>query len=212
MKKISQHLREERLAQKYTLEEVERNTKIKLVYLRAIEDGKFTDLPSKTYAQGFVKNYAKFLGIPAEKAIPLFRREYEAQQREEFMPRFRKTQDKIGKRKVLNIKYGVFGVLALIIVGFLIFQLSSFFQGPQLEIEQPQEGDRLVGNIIRVEGTTDPSATVLVNEEEAYVGLDGKFEKSIYLFEGARTINVEAINRFENSSKKEVSVTVVREE
>lgn len=212
MKKISQTLREERLAKNYTLEEVERNTKIKLAYLQAIERGEFSHLPSKAYAQGFVKNYAKFLGIAEEKAIPLFRREYEAQQKEDFMPRFRKTQDKIGRRRVFNLKFAAIACIVLLIIGFMLFQFSSFFMGPPLEIQNPQEGVEVVGNVVRVEGTTDPAATVTVNGEEAFVGLDGKFEKSLYQFEGRRTITVEAKNRFNNSTTDTVDIKVVREE
>lgn len=212
MKKISQTLKDERHARHLTLEEVEKSTKIKLVYLRAIEAGNFTRLPSKSYALGFVKNYAKFLDIPEEKAIPLFRREYELGQREEFMPRFRKTQDKIGKRKIFNIKFAVVAVILLIIVGFMVFQFSSFFIGPKLSIEKPTEGQEIVGNVIQLEGTTDPAATVTVNDEEAYVGIDGKFQKTIYEFEGKRKITVTAKNRFDKSTTQEVNITVKREE
>ncbi len=212
MKKISQTLKHERLARHLTLEEVEKSTKIKLAYLRAIEAGNFTRLPSKSYALGFVKNYAKFLDIPEEKTVPLFRREYELGQREEFMPRFRKTQDKIGKRRIFNLRFAVALVVLLTVVGFMIFQFSSFFTGPKLEITKPQEGQEIVGNVIQLEGYTDPSATVTVNNEEAYVGLDGKFQKTIYEFEGKRKITVISKNRFDNSTTKEVNIVVKREE
>lgn len=212
MKKISQTLKNERLARHLTLEEVEKSTKIKLVYLRAIEAGNFTSLPSKSYALGFVKNYAKFLDIPEEKTVPLFRREYELGQREEFMPRFRKTQDKIGKRRIFNIRFAVAAAVLLVIVAFMIFQFSSFFLGPKLEISAPREGEEIIGNVIQLEGHTDPSATVTVNDEEAYVGLDGKFQKTIYEFEGKRKITITSKNRFNNSTTKEINITVKREE
>lgn len=212
MKKISQTLKNERLARHLTLEEVEKSTKIKLVYLRAIEAGNFTRLPSKSYALGFVKNYAKFLDIPEEITVPLFRREYELGQREEFMPRFRKTQDKIGKRRIFNLRFAVAAGVIVVIVGFMIFQFSSFFLGPKLEIAKPQEGQEIVGNVIQLEGYTDPSSTVTVNDEEAYVGLDGKFQKTIYEFEGKRKITITSKNRFDNSTTKEVNIVVKREE
>lgn len=48
---------------------------IRLAYLKAIEDGRFKDLPGLTYASGFVRSYADYLGLDGEEMVRRFREE-----------------------------------------------------------------------------------------------------------------------------------------
>lgn len=52
-----------------TLKEVESATSIRLNYLQAIEDNKVQQIISPVYAQGFMRQYAVFLGIDPEKIV-----------------------------------------------------------------------------------------------------------------------------------------------
>ena len=49
--------------------DVERDTRINRTYLEAIEDGRFTDIPAPVYARGFVRSYARYLGLDPEEAV-----------------------------------------------------------------------------------------------------------------------------------------------
>lgn len=51
--------------------------KIRLVYLEAIEDGRFDDLPGATYAVGFVRAYADYLGLDSAEMVARFKHEVE---------------------------------------------------------------------------------------------------------------------------------------
>lgn len=51
--------------------------RIRLIYLQAIEDGRFADLPGPTYALGFVRTYASHLGLDVEEVIRRLRAETE---------------------------------------------------------------------------------------------------------------------------------------
>jgi len=73
---VGEKLCEERVRKGLTLEDVARSTKIKLSFLSAIEKGEYEKLPSSTYAHGFVRNYAKFLGLPEHETLAIFKREY----------------------------------------------------------------------------------------------------------------------------------------
>ena len=77
MTRVGEKLYEERIKKGYTLEEVSKATKIKVHFLQAIEKGDYKKLPSGTYAQGFVKNYAGFLKLPEHEMLALFKREYD---------------------------------------------------------------------------------------------------------------------------------------
>lgn len=49
--------------------------KIRRVYLQAIEDGRFDDLPGATYAVGFVRAYAEYLGLDSVAVVGRFKQE-----------------------------------------------------------------------------------------------------------------------------------------
>jgi cytoskeleton protein RodZ len=48
---------------------------IRLPYLKAVESGRFKDLPGMAYASGFVRSYAEYLGLNAEEVVRQFREE-----------------------------------------------------------------------------------------------------------------------------------------
>ena len=48
---------------------------IRLTYLRAVETGRFKDLPGMAYASGFVRSYGDYLGLDGEELVRLFREE-----------------------------------------------------------------------------------------------------------------------------------------
>lgn len=49
--------------------------KIRRVYLEAIEEGRFDDLPGATYAVGFVRAYAEYLGLDTNAVVGRFKEE-----------------------------------------------------------------------------------------------------------------------------------------
>ena len=60
-------LREARNRRKIDLSEVEAATKIRVRYLRAIENEEWALLPGDAYARSFVRTYAAYLGLDAER-------------------------------------------------------------------------------------------------------------------------------------------------
>lgn len=77
-------LRTQREKQKLTLEAVSRDICVRSCFLAAMEDGRYHDLPELTFALGFVKAYAKALGLNPADIAAQFKTEYlEAQGTEE---------------------------------------------------------------------------------------------------------------------------------
>jgi cytoskeletal protein RodZ len=208
MRKISEMLSDARIEKKYSLEDVVKAIKIKKEFLIAIEDGRYHDLPSESYALGFVKNYASFVGIEKNKAAALFRREYVAN-KSKILPTFKSQNSQKLSRKILfTPRSFIIAILLLVFVGYIAFQYSSFFLGPKLEVKAPLENAIVTDNIVDVSGTTDPYATVLINNEEAYVNLDGSFKKTLYLYTGTKQIEVISKNRNGKDTKKIIDVKV----
>jgi DNA-binding response OmpR family regulator len=73
---LGARLRAERLRRQYTLVQVENDLKIRMSYLQAMEDEKFTLLPRGPVALQMVRTYAEHLGLPAEEILAEFRQNF----------------------------------------------------------------------------------------------------------------------------------------
>lgn len=69
MEAIGKTLKEARERLGLTLDEVARSTRIRKVRLEALENGDFDSLPSRVQVQGFLRNYADFLGLDPEQIL-----------------------------------------------------------------------------------------------------------------------------------------------
>ncbi len=69
---IGETLRKERENQKLSVQDVEKETSIRALYIEAIEQGEYDKLPGEVYAKGFIKNYANFLNLDGEALVKQF--------------------------------------------------------------------------------------------------------------------------------------------
>ncbi len=69
---LGEQLRRARETKSLTLEEAEKATGIRKRYLQAMEEGRFDAMPGELQARGFLKSYANYVGLGAEKAMTLY--------------------------------------------------------------------------------------------------------------------------------------------
>lgn len=69
MRAIGDVLKQKRKEMNLSLKEAENATSIRMNYLQALEEGDMTKLISPIYAQGFLKQYACFLGLDGEQIV-----------------------------------------------------------------------------------------------------------------------------------------------
>lgn len=72
MASFGENLRRERELRGVSLRDMADATKISLRFLDALEKGKVDQLPGGLFARAFVRQYAKFLGLDAEKIVSEF--------------------------------------------------------------------------------------------------------------------------------------------
>jgi len=68
-KEVGELFKNRRNERNMTLKEAENGTSIRMSYLNAIEEGKVGTMIPGVYAQGFVKQYAAFLGLDGEEIM-----------------------------------------------------------------------------------------------------------------------------------------------
>ncbi len=68
-------LRRAREMRNLTLEDAEKKLRIRHRYLQALELGDYTALPGEIQTRGFLRNYARFLGLPVDEALARYEAE-----------------------------------------------------------------------------------------------------------------------------------------
>src|SRR5215475_4549057 len=72
---VGQDLRAARLRQGDEIAQVSRALKIRKDHLEALEEDRLEDLPGKTYAIGFVRSYARHLGLDSNVYVERFKQD-----------------------------------------------------------------------------------------------------------------------------------------
>lgn len=74
-KHVGYYLKQARESLNLTVEEVSDTIRVRRIYLEAIEEGRYDQLPGTAYAVGFVRIYANFLGLNSARVVEQFRAE-----------------------------------------------------------------------------------------------------------------------------------------
>ena len=72
MESIGEFFRQVRETKGLTIDEVASKTRIRTDFVKALEDGNFAKLPDQVFARGFVRSYARSLGLDEDDAIHRF--------------------------------------------------------------------------------------------------------------------------------------------
>lgn len=207
MRTAGEILMKERIKRGLSLEEVSQETKIKVSFLQAIEEGDYEKLPANAYAKGFVRSYARFLGLDEKKVLAFFRREYaQVKSRTGVPPQPIEAQSlALTPGKVFAF---FFSAAIIIFLAILFWQYKSFAGAPLLLVSAPTDKITIERPLAAVIGRTDQTAQVFVNGEEVKVKADGIFEETINLNEGLNTIRIVARNKVGRESVVERVVEV----
>ncbi len=124
-REIGRNLRSHRELLGLSLDEVEKNTHLKLHYLQALEEGNLASLPSPVQGRGMLDNYASFLGMDAETLLLRFAEglQTQLQMRQAESPRER-TEPR-GKSSILPPRLRRFFSSEAIIGGVVLAVLIS---------------------------------------------------------------------------------------
>lgn len=198
MRTVGQVLKEEREAKYYTLDAVEKATKIRKELLQALEDGNYAKLPPPTFVQGFIKNYGKFLGLDTERLLAIFRREFsdrtnppkimEAWKNPLQTPKFRLTPTKV-------ISGLVVGLISVFFI-YLWFEYRFLAGPPTLIVDTPKDQLTVTDPKVEVAGKTSSEAQVAINNQKVSVDESGSFSQELELSGSINKIEVTATSKF----------------
>lgn len=178
--RIGDLLKKLRTSKGLHLREVEESLHIRRSYLEAIEESEYEKIPSEVYARGFLKNYARFLGVNPEMALERFQKEKEpssSKARNNRLARRRKTDSEEPSEKNNNKKlFWIFGGVVLVLVLLLgIWQGPNGLQYIENQIKSYQSG------AVHLEVSAEENVWI-------QVWVDGKIVSEGFLQKGERKI------------------------
>jgi len=207
-KTLGQRLKACRLRKKFTLEEVEEATKIRLRYLEAIEADNHRHLPSPVYLSGYLTRYANFLDLSSREILAQYRAESGGTRHESHKKYFRLAKEMEELRITITPKTFLVAIIVLLVVGVLGYigwQVKKFSDPPRLEITAPT-ADVVNAEEVIVEGTTSPTAKVAINGQDVAVDEQGAFSQKVGLAHGVNNIEVKATNRLEKETVRVLKI------
>jgi cytoskeletal protein RodZ len=133
---VGETLRDARENRGVDLHRVERDTKIRLKFLAALEDGEFTELPGDVYARGFLRNYATYLGLDADQIEEEWRSEAGAAT--PVRPTFAAPRPLTLSRRIVfqrsHVVIAIVAVIVLLVGSYFGFQLTRYLSYPTLAV------------------------------------------------------------------------------
>jgi len=152
-------LRQQRELREIDLREIADRTKISVRYLRAMEQDRFDLLPGPIFARGFLREYAKYLGLDPDEAVNFYlSTRQEANEGEAEGPEVEADRSRTWGR---GLGVALLGIVLLAVLTFFVFSYlerrwdrSSEPAPPFGPPVQPQEG-----------AEAEPAASPPVGEE-----------------------------------------------
>ena len=162
MESVGEFFRQVRETKGLTVDEVSSKTRIRSDFVKALEDGNFSKLPDQVFARGFVRSYARSLGLDEEDAIQRFTKSagayYEKQDERERLKvrQVEEERKRQANRKAVSIAIGI----AVLTLMFLL----SREQSPVLRMGDAEQSSDAKHS---AEPAKDEPAVVMQNEAES---------------------------------------------
>jgi hypothetical protein len=154
MFEIGNSLREARHRRQIELPQVEEATKIRVKYLRALEDEQFDILPSDIYVKGFLRAYADYLGLDGQLYVDEYNSRFVVGEEHEL--RSRRTVSRRPERS-RRLETGIV-LFALAIVAVVTIVVISAWSSSSKQPTTPRAAHRTVTSHKR----TTPPPTIAV--------------------------------------------------
>ncbi|MDA0737485.1 MAG: DUF4115 domain-containing protein [Nitrospirae bacterium] len=143
MDSLGTFFREAREAQDLTLEQVAASTRIQESYLQALEEERFTVLPQKVFTKGFVRTYARTLGLDEEEAFRRFSASAGSHYQQEEEAQQQVIQREEDDRKGKANRNAVIILTAVILIGLAFILPREQSAPPSTPASSPQKGKPL---------------------------------------------------------------------
>ena len=203
-------LKEERLKNDLSLDQVSFKTQIATKYLEAFENGTYEKLPGEIYNKQFIKKLAKVFSLSETKLLNIYQAEKNAQLTfKEIQPK------KTPPKKILTwlspkvIRSSIITILIVACFTYLGLEVKNIFSPPLLDIISPTSQTITHETTIQIKGQTEPEAILTINNQEILPQTDGSFIESVDLTMGLNIFDISAKKK--HSKANTVTLSILRQ-
>jgi len=199
--RLGDALRERREHKGVTMQQAAEDTRIREKFLQAIESGDYQSLPGAVYTKGFLRNYARYLGLEPEEMLALYTGERGGSDpARTFAPMRPLVKRSFIFTPTVLVPVIVLGGI-LLFIAYFYYQFTSFAVAPHVDITDPP-GDAVSGTAeYLVKGKTNPDGRITVSVSPGLDALgdvkpaaDGTFSVSVPLKPGPNHIEVRVLD------------------
>ncbi len=162
-------------------------TSIQERYIQLLLSGELHKLPPAPYVRGYLTKICQALELDMQDVWQTYKGEIEVATSG---PLDRLPINRFAIKSGLK-KFVFVGILAILIVAYLIWNARQLIGSPTLTITAPQEETTTTGEpTVIIEGSTDYSNKLTINNEQIYLEKNGHFKKDYDLQEGVNTFEI----------------------
>src|SRR3989344_2786829 len=172
-------------------------TGIPAKHLKKIEKGEWCDLPSGVYVKGFLKKYARMVGLDEAEVASRYETEWNKICGLSVSPGHNQNFGRMVFFKNIFLRK-IFAIVTVIfVIGYVSWQFRVILERPNLNLENPPTEDVIsAAAILELAGRVSPGAVLTVNNEPVYPEASGAFKKDVELLSGLNVLEVKAVSRF----------------
>lgn len=154
MSELGKRLKDARESQGYSLDDLQRITKIQKRYLTGIEEGSYDSMPGKFYVRAFIKQYCEAVGLPPEEIFEEYKSEIPVTQHEEIPDSLSrvKTRKTVSESSSKVLDFIPTLLIVVVIIGILF--IAWFFLSGKM------------GNNDAADNDTNKNSQVAVDEKD----------------------------------------------
>ncbi len=155
---LGEKLRQAREERDISISEVAEQTRISALYLQAIEKDDYRSLPGGIFNKGFVKSFAKYVGVDENEALEDYARIVALEQTADGIPETRNYRPEVltdDSRRGSMLPTIVFAVLILGLMAWGIHALVKYVQSTESSVSG---NDSLAASNVKTEETPDANA------------------------------------------------------
>ncbi|RJO61564.1 helix-turn-helix domain-containing protein [candidate division WS5 bacterium] len=195
------------------IKDVERAIKIPARHVRNIEEGNYSKLPPDVYTRGFVKNYATFLGLNANKILGAYDKERGLARKVKMTrepsapkakPALKSPKMVITPKRLILIGSSLAVFLVLFFIGWQIKILTA---PPRLSVTSPSDNINVTEDYVYVEGQTDREADLYINDVKIGTDDSGIFKERVSLQDGVNILKVKSRNKMDRETVVERKIS-----
>lgn len=190
---VGERLKRARKKTQLAIEDISRELHVPAKQLIALEEGDYSVFSAELYARGAYTAYAKYLGVDTDMSSRAFLRALSSVRQR--IPLTLHTPATFFERlihpKIILAAIGIF--LALLVGGYITWQLQSFWRLPDLTIDGSLSRSTSE-RTLTITGKAEEHSQFTVNSETILLQEDARFSVPLILHKGMNMIRMEVKN------------------